>query len=79
MRLSKALVQTGFFKSRIRAKQWIKNNKISLNGERLKKDVELSRNSKYAIELHGNKINGKYILDAPIDDVGKYIMRGPIK
>lgn len=79
MRLSKALVEAGLFESRSRAERWIEEGKISLSGERIKRDIELDDGRNYAIELHGNKLSGKYMLDAPTASNVKYTSRGPIR
>ena len=79
MRLSKALVETGLFESRSRVERWIAEGKISLNDERIKRDVELDDGRNYAIEFHGNKLSGKYMLDAPTASNMKYTSRGPIR
>lgn len=78
MRLTKALVETGLFESESRVERWIQNWKISLNGKTIKKDVELEEGCNYALELHGNKLSGKYLLNPPSFAGGKYNVRGPI-
>jgi len=79
VKLSAALVEAGLFVSQARVIRWIEEGKIFLNGEKIKKDCELEGKRDYAIELCGNKLNGKFILDAPTSIHGSYTSRGPIR
>lgn len=78
MSFALALVQTKLFAAIDDVLRWIDDGKVSVNGEKLRRPPQLKAGASYAIELHGKKLRGKWILSVPVPPASEYVLRGPI-